>query len=61
MEYEALENFDSPICGAVSRGQILTVDPDTARAWCLAGLIREIKKKKETPVKSGEEVTDNGK
>lgn len=46
-EYETIENFESPEYGAVTKGRLLTLDPATARAWCSAGLIRELKSKKD--------------
>lgn len=46
MPYEALEDFESPEHGAITKGRILEdLDPATAKAWCQAGLVREIKTK----------------
>lgn len=46
-EYEAIENFESPEYGAVTKGRILTLDSTTARPWCSVGLIRESRTKKD--------------
>lgn len=45
MDCEALEDFESPEYGKIGRGDTLALDASSARDWCVAGLVREAKKK----------------
>lgn len=53
-EYEAIEGFESPAHGAVAKGRLLVLDDIMGKAWTSAGLVREVKPKREPALKKEE-------
>lgn len=51
MEYEALDDFESPWLGKVKKKDTLVLTEGEASRWLTAGMIREKTKKNPAPVK----------